>query len=149
MDHKILSKVAKLRENQYTILDHIHKLTYKETVLNPPYKLEADDHQEIANRTFLQSNESITRVALRTIEAQGLTIVSRKRRIVDRRRFMFYILVVRADNTLTWTGDRFNKDHATVLYHIRQIRGLENDKEYIKNTKDLDEFFNNTKFIDK
>ena len=149
MKHEILNKVAKIKEGQYTIVDHLQKLSYTETVLSPPYNLHIDDYEEIASRTFLQTKESITRVAIRTIDALDLKVKNRKRYIVDRRRFMFYILVVRANNTLTFTGNIFNKDHATVLYHIRQIPGLQNDKEYIENTKALNQFFNHTKFIDK
>ena len=148
MKHEILYKATQLKELQYSIIDHVHKMAYTETVLDPPYELQPDDYEEIASRTFLQSKESLTRVALRTIDALGLKKVSRKRGIVDRRRFLFYILVVRADHTLTWTGDLFNKDHATVLYHIRQIPGLEKNKEYIENTKLLNEFFNHTKYTE-
>lgn len=132
---------------EYTILHHMQKHSYQLTIDNPPYKLEAQDLDEINQGTYFVTPESIKRVVIKVARELDLLTPCRKRAKVDQRRYLFIVLKQKASLTLEAIGEIFGKDHATVLHGIRTGQALVKDPLYNANIKDIKEFFEKPKYV--
>jgi len=129
----------------FTIIDYLKLLNEKYTIENALYILTEIDEDELEKGQYLSTPESITRVCIEIIKAERLDRKGRQSRLVDRRSYIASLLVNEAYNTLTYTGKLLNQYHGTILHHVKRVKNLEKDKQYIENVKDLNDFFNKNK----
>ncbi len=135
-------------ENEpYTIVDWLRLTGYDKTIENAPYEIVDEDLEEIQNGEYLITKDSIIRIVKAVSKSKRLGARTRKREIVDQRNYLYSILRLRAQLSLSAIGLLFNKDHTTVLYALRKLEYLRLDKDFKKNTKCLNEFFNNPIYI--
>ncbi len=135
-------------EENYTIVDWIRYAGYHKTISNAPYELTEDDLKEIQNEEYLVTRSSIKRIVLEIVKANNINDGTRKRKLVDQRRYLYYILKKRAGFTYEAIGLLFHKDHATVIHSLKKIQDLDKDIEYNETISYLKEFFNNPIYID-
>ena len=82
------------------------------------------------------------------IETENLRERTKKPTKVHRRWFLFSLLRNKGV-IFQKIGDMFGMDHATILYGVRQVEIYKKAKDefYLMDTADLEEIFNNLKYI--
>lgn len=67
------------------------------------------------------------------IRENGLSKKSRKRKLVDKRSYLYKYLILNTELSLTSIGNMFNRRHATVINGLKNFDRLKGDKCYIYN----------------
>ena len=126
----------------FTIIDYMAHID-GHIIDTAPYKLSLIDYEEIQNGDYLKTPKSYTRVCKEIISHNKLNIKGRRSELVDKRSFIYDLLVNKGKNTTTYTAFLFGQDHSNILHHLKRVKYLKKDREYIENTRQFNNFFIN------
>lgn len=114
-----------------------------------PYQWTFKDQKEIDSGQYLKTTKSITRIVTEIAKENNLITRSRKRELVDQRRYLFHVLRDRALLSLSLIGRIFEKDHATVLHGLRTYDEIKNFPDFLDNIKEIKSFLDQVEPLKK
>lgn len=130
-------------QEDYSLVLHMMGIYPNDVPIDSRYTIL--EHIDLCSGVLLKTPDSvidfIERYASRFPELKG---TSRKRVLVDKRRYLMYVLKKKTELSLSEIGDIFgNRDHSTVLWNIKKHKLFTemNDSIYRYNTKEIHSLF--------
>jgi chromosomal replication initiation ATPase DnaA len=105
-----------------------------------PYCWTFRDQEEVESGEYLKTKDSIKRIVVEIAKEKNLITRSRKRELVDRRKYLFHVLRDKAHVSLSEIGRIFKKDHATVLHGLKSYDQIKDFPDYQENVREIRSF---------
>lgn len=138
-----MKKLKSQDEADYSLVLHMMGIYPNDVPTDSRYTIL--EHIDVCSGVLLKTPESIIDFIERYLARfPELTGTSRKRVLVDKRRYLMYVLKKKTELSLSEIGDIFgNRDHSTVLWNIKKHKLFTeiNDDIYRYNTKEIHSLF--------